>query len=176
MARRSGQSGVWTTRIKFSPSAETMAKIYGEAAAEISDLTPAFVKLGPKMIKGVHEIIGSKGALLDKPWPGLKNKYYDARKRRLGWSPAELFASYRTSQAIGVQRITRSALRFGVSGIKYAKALQWGKGKGNIRNSGTSARLFIGVSEPMRATAMDEIQSHVNAAMAHLAAKTRSAA
>jgi phage gpG-like protein len=158
----------WTFRIAVSPSPAQLAKLFGAAGPEFRDFRGAFSRAAPKVLAGIKRIYDSKGAAAGSPWPGLKDKYYLARKARKGWSTAEMYASYRLAQSIGVVKIGRNALKVGTH-ERYAKAIQWGRvGK----NKG---RVFIALDDTARQQVVDELNADINAKLERLASKINSA-
>jgi phage gpG-like protein len=158
----------WTFRLGMSPSPAQLAKLFGAAGPELTDFRAAFGRIAPKALAGIKRIFDSKGSAVGAPWPGLKDKYYLARKSRKGWSTAEMYASYRLAQSIGVIKIGRRALKVGTH-VNYAKALQWGRAGKN------KGRIFIALDDITKQQAIDELNADVNAKLARLAAKINSA-
>jgi phage gpG-like protein len=167
VAKYTGTSN-WTFRLGVSPSPAALAKLFGAAGAEFTDFRAAFSRIAPKVLGGIKRIFDSKGSTVGSPWPGLKDKYYLARKRRKGWSPAEMYASYRLAQSIGVVKIGRRALKVGTP-EKYAKALQWGRAGMN------KGRVFVALDDTARREAVEELNADVNAKLARLASKIAAA-
>jgi phage gpG-like protein len=97
----------------------------------------------------------------------LRDKHYLARKARMGWSSAEMFASYRLAQSIGVVSMTKKALRVGTD-LKYARALQWGRAGKN------RPRMFIGLDQTAQQQCVEELNAHVNKALDKLAQRISS--
>ena len=85
MARRQAESK-WGFRVAITPSPSKIAKLFGDSGKEFANFKPAFQSLAPKMVEGIRRIYASKGAVIGEPWPGLKSKYYLAKKARKGAS------------------------------------------------------------------------------------------
>ena len=175
-----GSSGVaqfasnWTFRIGISPSPAKIAKLFGEAAAEFADYSPAFHRLGPKIVKGIQRVISNRGAGIGaSPWPGLRDKYYLDRKSRMGWNRAELYASELLSNSIDIVSIKKRSLKVG-TWVPYAKVHQWGHGSGNIMATGKGgkksmpSRMFMGLDGQAKKDAADELNAEANAILARL--------
>jgi phage gpG-like protein len=166
MAKYTGTSN-WTFRLGVSPAPSHLAKLFGQASVDFNDYRAAFGRIAPKALQNVKRIMDGKGSPLGMAWPGLKDKYYLARKSKKGWSRAEMYASYRLAQSIGIVSITKRALKFG-TGVKYAKALQWGRiGK-------NQPRMFIGLDDTFQRQAIEELNADVNAKLASLASRINS--
>jgi len=158
----------WTYRLKISPAPSKLAKLFGEGAKEFADYKPALLRCAPKVLAGIKRIMGSRGASLGEPWPGLKDKYYLARKARMGWSRAEMFATGQLAASIGVISCTKRALKVGTRDPK-ARALQWGTSRG------LPSRKFIGLDDQATAECVEELNAHANALLARLASKINTA-
>jgi phage gpG-like protein len=154
----------WNYRLKISPAPSKLAKLFGEAAREFSDYKPALLRCAPKVLDGIRRIMGSRGSSLGEPWPGLKDKYYLARKARKGWSRAEMKATGALESSIGVISCTKRALKVGTR-LKQARALQWGTSRG------MPSRKFIGLDDLAMQQCVEELNAHANALLDRLASK-----
>lgn len=168
MARRQVESK-WGFRVAITPSPSKIAKLFGDSGKEFANFKPAFQSLAPKMVEGIRRIYASKGAVIGEPWPGLKNKYYLAKKARKGWSTAEMYASGVLASSIRPLSITRRSLKVGVRDVPYAKAMQWGRRSNNIAVRKGGARVFVALDDTAKAQAREELSAHLNALMAMLA-------
>ena len=127
MATKVGEASNWFFRFNISPPPGRLAELFGESAKEFTDFRPAWPLVFRRVMQGIARNVSTRGASLGFPWPGLKNKYYLARKARMGWSRAEMKATGRLLGSVGPISQGRRFLKVGTS-VPYSKAIQWGKG------------------------------------------------
>jgi phage gpG-like protein len=154
----------WTTWIDVSPSMNAVAKAFGSFASEFRDRREVMSRCARKVLEGIERIMGTRGSSLGDPWPGLKDKYYLARKARKGLSTAEMYASGRLAGSIKILSVSNGSIKVGTS-EKQARALQWGT------NRGTPSRKFIGVDDETIRQCMAELAADNEAKFSRLATK-----
>lgn len=174
MARASRQSGSWNISVT---GADKLGEDLAKVAAGIGDWTPCWQRLTPRLLEGIRDIVAGQGGPLGLQWAPLTPGYAlekGGQKKGVSKKKAEkvtatggyTFSAGKKSfggllvrtgalmSRLGIVSMTKRCLRFGVRGLPYAPAMNFGATGQKIparpflfTKAGTSAKIVAAFRE-----------------------------